>query len=257
MYTESGSPPGDQPVKKDAQPKKADGGVKEWNVVSSVGKIEQALPLEELAERARIAKPQGGVGCGFDQVPTKEAVKDWYNNLSKEEKAALQDPLTVVSLTALASLVGTRDYNDKLTQRRGDAVKETLKKELGVKADIKIDPMGFSIAEGLHAPPNKDNHRDRVVYIDIIKVNKGEAPVQPAGEKPPAIETQPPTGQAQPSGEKPPAIETRPPIGQAQPAGEKPPATETDPEKSGAPEVHLHKNHHIDQALKDFNHGIL
>jgi outer membrane protein OmpA-like peptidoglycan-associated protein len=211
MFDETGNPPGDQPVKKDAQPKPADGGVKEWNVVSSVGKTERALPPEELAERARIAKPQGGVGCGFDRVPTKEAVKDWYNSLSKEEKAALQDPRTEVVLTATASLVGTREHNDKLTQRRGDAVKDILEKDLGVKAKILTDPQGFTNAEENEAPKEKDNHRDRVVLIDILKGGKGEGQAQPSGEKPPAIETRPPIGQAQPSREEPSDKEVQPP----------------------------------------------
>ncbi|MDP2989980.1 MAG: hypothetical protein Q8O57_05390, partial [Kiritimatiellota bacterium] len=189
MYNESGNPPGDQPAKKDALPKSADGGVKEWNVVSSVGKTERALPAEELTERARIAKPQGGVGCGFDRVPTNEAVKDWYNSLSKEEKAALQDPRTVVTLTAIASLVGSGAYNQALTEQRGAAVKEILQKDLGVKAEIKVEAMGFKNAAERKAPEGKDNHQDRVVYIDIQKAGKGESTEKPSGK-----EVQPPKG---------------------------------------------------------------
>jgi len=193
LYNESGNPPGDQPAKKDALPKSADGGVKEWNVVSSVGKTERALPAEELAERARIAKPQGGVGCGIDRVPTKEGVRDWYNSLSKGEKAALQDPRAVVTLTATASLVGTREHNDKLTQRRGDETKKILL-DLGVKAEIKVEAMGFKNAEERGAPKGKDNHQDRVVYIDIQKAGKGEGQAQPSTEKPSGKEVQPPKG---------------------------------------------------------------
>jgi len=189
----------DKPAKTDSAPKPPGGGAKEWNA-RSVTHAEQPLSAAERAERARVASPQGGVGCGFDRVPTGEAVKDWYNGLSKEQKAALQDPRTVVTLTPTASLTGSRPYNVDLTQRRGEAFKQTLQ-DLGVKAKIVIEARDFEPAEDRGAAKGKDNHQDRVVYADINKADKTapagvkqqqDKAAAPTGEKPAGKDVQPP-----------------------------------------------------------------
>lgn len=144
---------------------------------------------KEKAERKRIAHPQGGVGFAFDRdKPAKGEVDRWYTNLSKEQRQALKDPRAEVTITASASRVGSSDYNRDLSKRRGENVAEILKNEHGVTAKIKVDARGEEPAEDRGAHPTRDNHTDRVAYIDILPAGKPadkpkEAPKRERSEK--------------------------------------------------------------------------
>ena len=47
---------------------------------------------EERAERQKVEALPGSIARGFDQVPTEQNVRDWYDKLSPADKEALKNP---------------------------------------------------------------------------------------------------------------------------------------------------------------------
>jgi outer membrane protein OmpA-like peptidoglycan-associated protein len=142
-------------------------------------KREQARQVEqarrEQAERKRVAHPRDGVGFGFDQdQPAAGEMDRWYKGLSKEQRDALKNSATEVTITATASRVGKPGYNLGLTERRAGNVGKILRERYGVSATIKSEPLGEEPAEWRGAPDRRDDHSDRVAVISI----------QPKGDKP-------------------------------------------------------------------------
>lgn len=140
---------------------KPNDGAGVWNV--KVGsRLETPLSPEERSERQLVEGFPDSIGRGFDKLPTVQNVREWYNQLSQADKDALGDPTAKVVLSSIASHTGNAEYNLELTRKSGEAVKSILKKEFGVKADIKVNPLGYDpeAAQG-------DDHFDRQVLVDI------------------------------------------------------------------------------------------
>jgi outer membrane protein OmpA-like peptidoglycan-associated protein len=157
--------------------------VASWNVEAS-RRPEQPLEPKERAERQKVGSMPGAIGRPFDKPPTEKAVREWYDKRSPAEKKALNNPAATVTLTCTASLTGDAAYNQALTQKSGEVTKQIMEERLGVKANIKIEAVGFDAAVDRGAPAGKDNHTDRQVYVDIEPLTEaGRAP-----EKSPVVD---------------------------------------------------------------------
>lgn len=141
-----------------------------WNE-QATRRPERQISPEEKAERQRIEARPGAIGRGFDQVPTEQNVRDWYNKLSPTDKEALKNPQTSVTLTCTTSHTGEEAHNKDLSVKSGEAAKNIMQKTLGIKASIHIEGVGFD-----PNAPEKDNRFDRQVYVDF-KAQRGEQQV--------------------------------------------------------------------------------
>jgi outer membrane protein OmpA-like peptidoglycan-associated protein len=157
----------EKPPMKDNQDKSSQDGAIDWNKIAAKRR-EVSQPKKELAERERIANPIDGIGCPFGKVPDRQSIQDAIKRLSPEKQALLQNPRAVVYITGTASLVGDKEYNDRLSQQRAEAVADVFRSDPQVKARI-AEPvgLGFDPAIDNGATLNNDNPKDRVVLIDI------------------------------------------------------------------------------------------
>jgi outer membrane protein OmpA-like peptidoglycan-associated protein len=116
------------------------------------------------------------VGFGFDKdVPAAGEMERWYKGLTNEQKEALEDANTKVTVTATASRRGSREYNQDLSERRAENVARILKERYGVAAQVELEPLGEDPAEDRGVRDGVDDHTDRVVDITILSgVKKAE-----------------------------------------------------------------------------------
>lgn len=119
----------------------------------------------ELQEMTRICKPEFGIGFAYnsDYIQPGEFER-WYGTLPQPERDGLRDGAKSVLLVAQASHSGSKEYNQKLSERRAQAVATRLKQLPGFAAKIVVKAVGESQA---HGPEGKDNHQDRRVFISV------------------------------------------------------------------------------------------
>lgn len=140
----------------------------------------------EQAERQRVARPEGGVGFGFDQdMPASGEMDRLYGSLTRKYGDALNDPKLVLTVMALTSRAGDADYNLDLSKRRAENVAKILREQYGVRAKIEIEATGEEWAEFWGLPEKRDNHRCRIAWVFT----------RPTADKADAAKERPETGE--------------------------------------------------------------
>ena len=139
-----------------------------WNEQAS-RRSDRSLSPEEQAERMKVESLQGSIGRAFDRVPSEQNIREWYDKLNPAEKKALNNPNSEIVLTSTASRTGDAGYNERLSKRSAEIVKQFLQEKLGVKANIKIEALGYDKSK-----PEGDDRFDRQVHVDIIPPEKAQ-----------------------------------------------------------------------------------
>ncbi len=125
--------------------------------------------------------------------------------------------------------VGSKQYNEKLSQRRAGAIKETMVKQFKIDA-ARIKAIGYGFAKPVASNKTKEGRQQnrRVeAAVEYMKKSEPVAAPQAVAPAPPAVE---PVKQAEPAAAVPPAVA---PVKQAVPAAAAPPAAE--PVKQAVP----------------------
>jgi len=156
----------DKPKMQETSKKGDSGAASSWNE-QAASRSDRHLSAQEQAERKKVEGMPGSIGRGFDQVTTEQNVRDWYDKLSAADKEALKDPTHEVILTCTASRTGDAGYNERLTQRSGEATKRILQEKYGVKGKIHIQPLGY-----LMSMNKGDDRFNRQVFVDFIPPEK-------------------------------------------------------------------------------------
>ncbi len=160
--------PQDKPKMEEATRKGDGSAASSWNE-QAASRTDRTLSAQEQAERKKVESIPGAIGRGFDRVPTEQNVRDWYDKLPEADKEALKDSTHQVVLTCTASRTGDAGYNERLTKRSGETSKRILQEKLGVKANIKIEALGYD-----KAAPEGDDALMRQVFVDIVPPEKIE-----------------------------------------------------------------------------------
>jgi hypothetical protein len=103
-------------------------------------------------------------------------LREWYENLSETERAALKDPNAVLLVHGFASRSGNPDFNLRLSKRRAENTGEALFEEFDDVNAVVSGWSGEGLADLAGRPDKRDNHEDRIVLINIITASEGKGP---------------------------------------------------------------------------------
>jgi len=143
----------------------------------SSGHHHHHISQAQLWEYTRIAKPEKGIGFGYDSDHIQPGeFERWYAALTPTDRERLTAPQSTVTLIAQASRTGRPEYNLRLSERRGREVERHLKGLRDFAAKVVICPVGESQALG---PDDIDNHNDRKVLVMIGSAPLPIKPVEP------------------------------------------------------------------------------
>jgi outer membrane protein OmpA-like peptidoglycan-associated protein len=97
----------------------------------------------EKFQRNRFVSPVDGIGFQFNKAKAARGETNRFiKSLPEDKRQALNDHNTQVFLYVSGSRPGTAEYNQRLTEQRGEELKRELIEKHGVKAKITIVPLG-------------------------------------------------------------------------------------------------------------------
>jgi outer membrane protein OmpA-like peptidoglycan-associated protein len=143
------------------------------------GPVEFRGDLYSRDDKDRVMHPSDGVGYEFSKPNTDmKVLRDRIDSLPADIREALNrgDDDVRVKITASASRAGPPELNQDLTEARGEDMAKAMK-ELGVKSEIEVIPLGESRAAAAGAP-DVDNPADRVATFEV-EVTKHVPPPTP------------------------------------------------------------------------------